>query len=250
MKITKHISFYYIENRICYVNEIIHETNKYEFYTDLFIHTNSTTLKKESFDKYTNGTINIICHDLSNIHPFYLTWKCRDLLKEQETDYDIFIYTEDDMLIPFNAILYWLKYNKKLITRNYNLGFLRIEIEDNEEYVTDLPGKKLNSNLILDNNNYCINNINPYCAMWIYNKNEFNKFINSKYYDINNIPGYETREMSAIGLHGDKNYWYKGTLIPLIHNKLHEDCRIYHLPNNYVTDKRNNWATVKFKDAY
>ena len=199
MKITKHISFYYIEDRIQYVNKIIHEINKYEFYTDLFIHTNSNILKKESFDEYTSGNINIICHDLSNIHPFYLTWKCRDLLKQQANDYDIFIYTEDDILIPFNAILYWLKYNTKLITYNYNLGFLRIETKNNEEYITDLPGNHFKSNIILDDDNYCINNINSYCAMWIYNKNEFNKFINSKYYDIKNIRGYEIRESSAIG---------------------------------------------------
>ena len=46
------------------------------------------------------------------------------------------------------------------------------------------------------------------------------------------------------------NYWYKGTIIPLINNKLHEDCKIYHLPNNYVTDQTNNFATIKFKNAY
>ena len=84
MKITKHICYYYIENRLCYINKIICETNKYKFATDLYIHTNSITLKKEDLNKYTNGIINIIYHDLSNIHPFYLTWKCRNLLKKQK----------------------------------------------------------------------------------------------------------------------------------------------------------------------
>ena len=250
MRITKHISFYYLENRICYMNKIIYETNKYEFITDIYIHTNSKILKKEYFIEYTNGTINIIYHDLSSIHPYYLTWKCRNLIKEQANDYDIFIYTEDDMLIPFNTILYWLKYNKNLIQCNYNLGFVRIETKDNVEYITDLPGCKLKSIISLDNIDYCINNINPYCAMWIYNKEEFNRFVSSKYYNINTINEYGIREKSAIGLHGNSNYWYKGTLIPLINNKLNNNCKIYHLPNNYVEDHTNNFATIKFDDAY
>ena len=44
MKITKHISFYYLENRIAYINNIIDETNKYEYTTDIFIHTNNIDL--------------------------------------------------------------------------------------------------------------------------------------------------------------------------------------------------------------
>jgi len=250
MKITKHISFYYIENRICYLNKIICETNKYDFETDLYIHTNNEIFKKEDLNDYTNGNINIIYHNLNNIHPYYLTWKCRESLKKQLNDYDIFIYTEDDILIPFKAITYWLKYSNKIIKYKYNLGFVRIETKCDEEYITDLPRSTLKSIINLDNINYCINNINPYCAMWIYNKEEFSNFISSKYYNINNIPGYHIREKSAIGLHGASNYWYKGTLIPLIDNKLISDCKIYHLPNNYLEDNSSPFATIKFNEAY
>jgi hypothetical protein len=248
MRITKHISFYYIENRLFYINNIIDETNKYECITDIFIHTNKN-LQEDSLNKYTNGLIQIIYHDLSNINPFYLTWKCRDLLQKQKNDYDIFMYIEDDILVPYKAIKYWLKYHEKLIQMNYNLGFVRIEIDNNNEYITDLYGEQLDTIINLYETTYCINNKNPYCAFWIYNKNEFNRFINSKYYDINNIHGYDIREQSAIGLHGNNTIWYKNTLIPIINNKLIEDCKIYHLPNNYVIMKNNLFATIKFDDA-
>jgi hypothetical protein len=249
MKITKHISFYFLNDRIIYINNIISETNKYEYITDIFIHTNIKDLEISMFDKYTNGNIKIIYHDLSNIHPFYLTWKCRELLEKQKNEYDIFIYIEDDILIPFKAIKYWLEYNEKLIEMNYNLGFLRIEIENNIDYITDLCGEQLDTLINLQNTTYCVNNKNPYCAFWIYNKNEFNKFVNSKYYDINNIEGYGVREKSAIGLHGSNTNWYKSTLIPIINKKLIEDCKIYHMPNNYVIDKTTPFATIKFDEA-
>lgn len=249
MKITKHISFYFVIDRINYINNIIDETNKYEYTTDIFIHTNSIELQEGMLNKYTNGIIKIIHHDLSNIHPFYLTWMCRYLLHHQRYEYDIFIYIEDDILVPYKAIKYWLEYNEKLIEMNYNLGFVRIEVENNIEYITDLCGEKLDTIINLNDKPYCINNKNPYCAFWIYNKNEFNKFVNSKYYNINNIPGYSTREKSAIGLHGLNLDWYKNTLIPIIDKKLIEECKIYHMPNNYVADKSSKCATIKFNEA-
>jgi hypothetical protein len=249
MKITKHISFYFLKDRIFYINNIINETNKYEYTTDIFIHTNNINLQESEFNNYTNGCIKIIYHDLSNINPFYLTWKCRDLLKQQKNDYDIFMYVEDDILVPYKSIKYWLEYNEKLIEMNYNLGFVRIEVENNIEYITDLYGEKMNTIINLNEKQYCVNNKNPYCAFWIYNKNEFNKFVDSKYYNIINIPNYDIREKSAVGLHGEHTNWYKNTLIPIVNNKLNEDCRIYHMPNNYVLNKNTLFATIKFDES-
>jgi hypothetical protein len=249
MKITKHISFYFLLDRIIYINAIIDETNKYEYVTDIFIHTNNIDLMESAFNSYTNGCIKTIYHDLSNTDPFYLTWKCRELLQQQQDEYDIFMYIEDDILVPFKAIAYWLEYNEELIEMNYNLGFVRIEIENRIEYITDLFGEQFDTIINLNKKEYCVNNKNPYCAFWIYNKNEFIKFVNSNYYNINNIPNYGIREKSAIGLHGDGTNWYKNTLIPIINGKLIENCKIYHMPNNYVINKTTAFATVEFDKA-
>ena len=249
MRITKHITFYYLEDRIIYINNIIDETNKYEYTTDIFIHTNNINLEKTTFNNYTNGCITIIYHDLSNINPFYLSWKCRELLQKQKNDYDIFMYIEDDILVPYKAIKYWLKYNEPLIEMNYNLGFVRIEVKNNIEYITDLPRVILNTFININKNTYCVNNINSYCAFWIYNKTEFNKFVNSTYYNLNNLDiTIGIREISAFGLH-TKIGWYKNTLIPIINNTLIEDCKIYHMPNNYVNNSDSHFATIEFSNA-
>jgi len=250
LRITKHITFFYIENRIQYINNIINETNTYENRTDIYIHTNNKELTERAFTNYTNGSLNIIYHDLSNEHPYYLTWKCRDLLKAQRNDYDIFMYIEDDILVPYKAIQYWLRYNEKVIEHGYNLGFVRIELgKDSIEYITDLLGEHLDTVITLDNDEYCVNNKNTYCGFWIYNKNEFNRFASSKFYDPSTISGYDIREQSAIGLHGKSNDWYKNTVIPIINNKLIEDCKIYHMPNTYVNDSNSLFATIPFNTA-
>jgi hypothetical protein len=43
--------------------------------------------------------------------------------------------------------------------------------------------------------------------------------------------------------------WYINTVIPIINDKLIEDCKIYHMPNNYVIDKNTLYATIEFNKA-
>jgi len=35
----------------------------------------------------------------------------------------------------------------------------------------------------------------------------------------------------------------------MIHDKLIDACKIYHMPNNYVLDKNVLFATIKFDDC-
>lgn len=249
MKITKHISFFWIEERRRYVNQIIEETNGYNYQTDIFIHTNNLSASPDLFIPYSNGTFTIVPHDLTGENPFYLTWKSRVLMKNQRDDYDIFIYVEDDILIPKKTIEYWETYHENLVKNGFNLGFVRIETKDDEEYMTDIVGSGLSESINFDSLSYAINGNNPYCAFWIYDKKEFNRFVDSIYWDLNNIPDlYGIREKSAVGLHGLWNKWYKKTLIPIIDNKLIYDCRVYHLPNNYI-DSDTGFGKLKFNEA-
>ena len=73
------------------------------------------------------------------------------------------MYIEDDILVPYKSIKYWLEYNEKLIKKGFNLSFIRSQIDkDNIEYITDLYGEKFDTIIKLNNNSYC--------AFWIYNK--------------------------------------------------------------------------------
>jgi hypothetical protein len=257
MKITAHMTFFNsirLRYRFNYINRIIKEICNYPFETDLYIHTN------ESFDskfliENKKGKTHIITHDFSKNDPYYLAWSCRHLLKEQKNDYDIFIYIEDDMMIPCASLNYWLDHKDALIQNKYNLGFVRIETDvyDNE-YLADLHDTlKRENTVVINNQKYVINDVNPYCGSWIYDKNEFEVFLNSPYYHGNgNIPYiYGIREGSAIGMNGFGMNVYKNTVIPYDEkNQLHIGCKIYHLDN--VLLYRNEGcgsSTILFKDA-
>jgi hypothetical protein len=252
LKISKHICFFYLENRIKYINRIIEECNIYPYLTDIFIHTNNAELTASVFNKYENGTIHIIIHTtFKNDNPFYLSWKCRELLKTQKDLYDIFIYIEDDILIFKDTLNYWLKYKDMCISHKYNLGFIRIEINnEGEMYWVDSPYRQIVSKIIsIDNQRFVLNNVQAYCASWIYDKSEFMRWINSSYWNIENIRSLSQqhiREVSAIGF---ANEGYKATIIPLEHIKLNKNCIVHHLDNKFIKDSTTPFGKLNFNNS-
>ena len=127
MKITTHMTFFNsirLRYRFNYINRIIKEICNYPYETDLYIHTNEIFSRKFLIENK-KGKIEIIHHDFSNKEhdPYYLAWSCRSLLKQQKDDYDIFIYIEDDMMIPRESLNYWLQHKDTVIENKYNLGF-------------------------------------------------------------------------------------------------------------------------------
>ncbi len=296
MKISAHITFFYRDEQIDdrwtnadkkfpYLKKIIDEYNTYPVNVDIYIHTNKTfDLEIINNNEYNNGTLKIVKHNLNKYILFkgknyYLTWASRKTIKKQRDKYDIFIYQEDDILIPKNAFNYWKENKSECIKNRLNLGFLRIELKDDIEYVSDLE-KKLSKKIKVNNKQYIVNDVNPYCAFWIYDKNELNAWINSKLWNLINIHGrgavvslklekiglnripilryllYSYRnkrpdsamEASAIGLNGLNLNWYKHTVILLDKNNLNEDCRVYHLSNYYANENETAMGTIKFNE--
>jgi hypothetical protein len=228
-KMVQHITFFYIEERIKYLNEVLDNTDKYKLTTDIFIHTNDKAFKKEKLVSYKNGSLEIIWHDISGEDPHNLAWKCRSLLEQQKDMYDIFMYTEDDILVNNSTIEYWLKYKDLVLKHKYQLGFIRVETSKKNmvainQFHKNPPDKIIDS----DNNKYFVVP-QPYWAFWIYDKNEFNKFVKGPDYQCCGVSGL-VREYSAQGFRSG----YVGALIPLLNNELPLECVVYHLTAHYL----------------
>lgn len=296
MKLAVHISFFNrnknktdrwanADEKFPYLKKIIEEYNYYPMGVDIFIHTNKLfDVNHINYSPYKNGKVSIIQHNLFKYFIFkgknyYLTWACRKLLSLQKNQYDFFLYQEDDIFIPKNTIIYWLNNKDKCLKNNSNLGFLRIEMKDGEEYVSDLT-EKLTKEKYLGENKYIVNDINPYCAFWIYDKKEFNRWIESDLYDLKRVHGYEAlvsrklekiglnkyprlryliysyknkrpdsaMEASAIGINGLRINWYTNTLIPFKDGYLDKDCKVFHLSNYYANEEDTAMGSIKFKD--
>ena len=95
--------------------------------------------------------------------------------------------------------------------------------------------------------------------MWIYDRNEFKKFVKSNYYEfkwnmkkIGNVN--LDREMAAIGWHGQdikKGFnmgRYHASVIPFKKNKLDSASFINHLSKNYSKNPAGLFGTFKIKN--
>ena len=257
MKTTQHVCFFYNEERVPYLNRIIEATNNYPFYTDIYIHCNKV-FPIELLTQPTNGGLFLIGHNIIGNEPWVFPEYVRKLMKVQKDAYDYFLYNEDDVLVPPQAIHYWLKNKDEVLKENYNLGFIRIEIDSTgEEFSCDLHNdqcicQQLNKCCNINNKLYVINDVNPHAGFWIYDKQEFNRFVESKWWNPRVIKGYGLCEQLGIGLHfiRDPEFkWYKDTVIPLTSElTLVNECKVYHLPNKYIKMPNCFFSTVRFDE--
>ena len=253
-KISVHIPFFVDSNfkkKKLLLNKVCKSYLKLSTKLKIFVHTNKITKKNSK-------RISFIVHSFKNDHPYKLTWKCRKLMYSQRNDYEIFIFGEDDIVFSRNNLKYWLKYKDKCINQNFNLGFLRVEINKKDKllYSTDQISKTKYF-IKFDNKKFAkLENSN--CSFWIYDKKEFKKFIKTKYWKFNwkwiTISGILLiREMAAVGWHGeDMNGQfmnrYKATIIPIIDNKPDKNSFINHISNKYANDPAGLFGTIKIKN--
>jgi len=252
-KISIHIPFYIDDNykdRFLVLKKVCKNYLRLSKNARIFVHTNKF-LKKNS------KKIKFIQHNLQNEHPYKLTWKCRKLMQSQKKDFDIFIYGEDDVIFSKINFKYWLKY-KDICNNNYNLGFLRTEInkKSKELHLTDQISKI--KYYITINNNKFAKLESSYSGFWIYYKDEFQNFLKTKFWNFNwkwtTTAGILlVREMSAIGWHGENlngQYMnrYRATVIPLINNRIHKSSLIKHASNKYANHPAGLYGTIKINE--
>ena len=135
-KISAHIPLYlkkpYNKKKIKNFKKVCKSLLELSNKTQIFVHSNQKFKNKSKKIQY-------FYYNFKKDHPFKLTWYCRNLMKSQKNNFDIFIYCEDDILFDKKNFSYWLKYKNTCIKNNYNLGFLRFEInkKDKNFYSTD-----------------------------------------------------------------------------------------------------------------
>lgn len=246
-RVAKHISFFFNEARLPFINRMLAEADMYPVTTDIFIHVNRR-FNVSRLQPYRNGRVDVVVHRLNKTHEFEMRHACRPLMEEQlkspgAVPYAAFMFVEDDILVYKETLQYWIDYHRGLLAHNYNLGFLRIEydeaIEGGREYLSDFDGKnngRLEYAIRLNGTEYVMNSVNTHTASWIYNRDEFTRFVASKYWDSAEVEGnYGYVESQSLALHGLLTPWYKATLIPLVAgNKLHPHCKVHHMANNYL----------------
>jgi len=262
---------YFSNNQKSFLNQLVEEYNKYPAHVDIFIHSNKKKLKDLNKSLYKNGSILIKKYNLFLRFflflnkGYYLTWAPRRFIKKNVNKYDIFIFTDDDILIPKAAFNYWVKEKDPLFEKKQIPGFVLLEVDDDGiEYALGYAKKKFVKKIKIGDSEFYINENHKYMACWMYDKTMMNYWINSGYYDIRKIinpkdlksdfldklkinnlslrylfydfrnkKGHGIRENSTYGMNSPNLKLIKNTLLLIDENKLSNDNKIYHLDNHY-----------------
>lgn len=260
MNIGVHITHHYDEARVKYLDQVLFNLSAIPHDLDVFIYSNSDLPLIQDFSNIKIRLIKSKFHDFygsrrflsliktfshksfvsiaQHVHPYYLTWVNRKFVLQAVDQFDVQVYLEDDLGFTRTTLEYWQKYYPFCISNDYNLGFLLIEKDvENKLFCPGLweaPTTIVN----LQGRPFLLNNVNPYCAFWIYDREELKEFTKSREWNFQ-FKGYGVRERSAIGWHGIGMERYKGTIIPLLTMddgslSVDPDCAVHHLPNNYL----------------
>ena len=233
------IAFHLKPTRLKYLLETLKQIRNLPFEEiSIVVDTNST----ETIDLlryYDNEAADgvIVHEDLD--HPFKLTWAHRAQMSAAFSDFNYFMYIEDDMIVTTESIKLWSHFLPVLSSNGYLPGFLRVEENRNGKLVaSDFMNKALPSDIVyVDGSPYLLTPF-PYQAFWIYDKSTMAKFMGSKAFLLGDIPYVEgrIRENAALGYasHPMWNSFSPKHLLPLNSDlQIDPRCFAFHMPSNY-----------------
>lgn len=234
-----HVAFHYNPKRIKYLTKVLSALSAYRFSTvDIVVDTNSEISKQVCIK--IDPEITCLVYDNLD-HPFHLTWVHRDHMAARLNEYDFFMYVEDDIYIPWKAVVEWHRNTLRLRESGFLCGFLRIEKTPvrqrpvasdfvcSEHYeMIDVGGKKY------------INPSYPYSACWLYSQRQMLEFVDTAAWTTDFSSLDYIREKAAVGMtHMNVPEGYKNRIVLPLNDKLKisEQVYVFHLPNNYAKSR-------------
>lgn len=222
--------------RLGYLTKIIDVlTKEYEEEVTIVVDTNS--------DKELNFNAEIQVHPNLE-HPFHLTWMHRQHFKDNIDRYDVFMYLEDDMYLPYKNYLNYLE-NFKILFPKYIPSFVRIETKRENgistEYVTDITVKQQLKTVEIGGKQFT-NLQQPYHGFWIMPQDALKKTLREDFVRL-----HTSRETAA-----SYPMWelHKTPMIETEDGQISDKCYSYHLSNNYANAKESPFAKIQPKDIF
>lgn len=244
MKLLICLAFHFNKENIKFIYQVIDNIlSTYEYDTDIFIDTNSIE-SNILLNKYPN--IKIFIHNLK--HPYHLAYMHRQHIFNNIDNYDVVLYSEDDIIIPFKSIFNFMK-KINIMWPKYIPCFKRCEFSSvrNKYGLLDVAGKQiLNKNEIITIDD--IHYFTPkypnfaYQGFWLLPTKLLKEHITKHFLDVNlhrehaasytlGPPSYHCYDPNYIGI----NFLNKIPLLQLNNDfQIDEICLVYHTPNKYV----------------
>jgi len=249
------ITYHHNKERLQYLHSLLANfANTYECSLDVVIHTNSKELNLDDYPL----PIKIIVHENLG-HPFFLAWRHREYIKQNIDNYEVFYYTEDDILLPYENYLNYLDTFKLLFPLGFVPAMIRIEEKDGEQFVTDIIEPQKREKFIQFFNGKSSKTVEDIVKIKINEYIEIKPTSNYNGFWI--MPGKELKETMLTNFdreHQSREHaasyvaWelQKPTMIQIKDGEVSPLCYSYHLPNNYAISPESKNAKIKPKNIF
>ncbi|WP_247821502.1 hypothetical protein [Bradyrhizobium sp. 187] len=193
--------------------------------------------------------------------PWLLPWGHKHLIAEQflraKVNYTHFIYVEDDVLLSFDNLCYFIHYREILNERRLIPSFQRIEYNDadNHLYLVDQVGvTDLSSKTRVDLDGYAFVNLDyPFNAMFILDRELALEYVETPSFDRQRSklvrPEWDVACRAAMGLcfENPPAGFTARYVSPIDLSTLTTPSWswVYHLPNNYAKDSSKPFAKTR-----
>jgi hypothetical protein len=281
------ITFHFRRNRLHFLFEVVRALAEFPLNTvDVVVVTNVddeaqlTKIKElceplfESFPGRPTATKTFSIENVTDLDdPWRLPWAHKHLIADtflrDNTPYTHFIYVEDDILLSYYNLLYYIRYRELLKPHGVIPSFQRIEYNsiDNRLYLSDQIGvsaertriSSFNSRKRVDLDGYAFVNLDfPYNAMFILDRDLAIEYVHSQSFDRVTSrpvqPEWSIAARAAMGLcfenppPGFKNR-YVSPVNPKTLIMPHWSW-VYHVANNYVNNKYTPLAKSRIDQLF
>jgi hypothetical protein len=233
------IAFHLKLSRLKYLVEVIAQLRRLPFSEIVIVVDTNSPHTAEYIRRANHATPDdiVVAHNLA--HPFLLTWAHRAPMRSAVTEFDYFMYTEDDILITPASIRLWHQNLPSLTKHGYLPGFLRVELNRSGELVcTDFARKASRAEIIEFDGNRYLHASFPYQAFWLYDRTTMEAFVASDTFENGHPPvtQHDVRAGAAFGYtfrQTGETYTSKHLLPLTVSGQVDPRCFAFHLPCNF-----------------
>lgn len=231
-----HIAFHFIPSRLKYLREVVNQFRALPLQS-LEVVVDTNTVRAVPYVAALTGVDSVrVWERLED--PLKLTWMHRKAMAERVEEFDLFVYGEDDILIPEAAMRLWLRDAERLAPLGFMPGLVRVEHNRSGKLVlSDYLHPATEPKIVQVEGMKYLANPFPYQACWLCNKEQMRRFVQSPSYPAGaEGRGLYPRERMAVGaIYDDVPEGYPSrALVPLTDDmRIAPESLVFHMPSNY-----------------
>jgi hypothetical protein len=249
------VCFHYLEERIPHLQGVVDNFLLHYPESRIIIDTNSRHSEKAVSEMFGENTrVQIFVHE--NLQdPFHLAWVHRRHFKRELEGYDVFMYVEDDILVPRDGYLNYLDVFPKMWPE-FIPSFVRTEEKDGILYCADafVRTRVRRSDIVQIDGRSFVTLDNPYHAFWVMPRKELKESMNNNFDKIHDGKKWIREIAASYGLmpgHRPNVRWEsydiqkKGLVEVDEKMRILPICHVKHTTNKYINDWGFNFGKIR-----